>query len=91
MDWIRWAGILVGVLVAVALAIDAIGAWRWNNTTRTLLANLYNAAVVEEDSPYAELELANLPAPVQRYFRVALREGQPIIKSARFSHEGRLI
>jgi hypothetical protein len=88
MDWIKWAGILAGVVVAGALAIEDLSAWHWNKMTRALIANLYNTKAAEEDTPYTEFELANLPAPVQRYFRVALKEGQPIIKSARFSHAG---
>ena len=88
MDWMKWAGILAGVVVAGALAIDDIISWHWNKTTRALIANLCNTKAAEENTPYTELELANLPAPVQRYFRVALKEGQAIIKSARFSHAG---
>ena len=33
-------------------------------------------------------EIADLPQPVQRYFRAVLKEGQPLIAAARVSHEG---
>jgi hypothetical protein len=37
---------------------------------------------------YDPRELGLLPPPVQRYFRVVLREGQPLITGARFTHVG---
>jgi hypothetical protein len=33
-------------------------------------------------------EIADLPQPVQRYFRAVLKDGQPLIVAARVSHEG---
>ncbi|MEG4046649.1 DUF6920 family protein [Microcoleus sp. Pol17_C1] len=33
-------------------------------------------------------EIADLPQPVQRYFRAVLEDGQPLIATARVSHEG---
>ena len=33
-------------------------------------------------------EIADLPQPVQRYFRAVLKEGQPLIAAARVSHQG---
>ena len=39
---------------------------------------------------YSEAELAGLPAPVARYFRTALRDGQRIIRRARITWIGEL-
>ncbi len=88
MDWIKWVGISVGVLVTGALAIEDVSTWHWNKTTRALIGKLYNTRAARGEPLYSELELATLPAPVLRYFRIALKEGQPIIKTARFSHAG---
>jgi hypothetical protein len=37
---------------------------------------------------YDAREIEDLPAPVRRYFRAVLRDGQPIVSGARLSQEG---
>jgi len=46
-------------------------------------------AVADGPAPsYHETQLAGLPAPVQRYFRHVLPEGQPYLRGLRLRHDG---
>jgi len=86
MTWLLWLGlVLVLSLLAVAtVGLSAYGAKRWTGTTRTLTSRLEAARPGDRARPllparFDSRELEGLPAPVQRYFRAVLKEGQPII------------
>jgi hypothetical protein len=87
MTWLPWLGLVSCVLaaaVALALGLAVAGARRWANTTRALARKLEAARTDSKaHSPpatrYDSRELEGLPAPVQRYFRAVLKDGQPII------------
>ena len=84
MTWLLWLGLVLCLLVVVAVGLCAYGSTRWSDTTRTLISRI-DAARVDENAPspfpprYDSRELEGLPAPVQRYFRAVLKDGQPII------------
>ncbi|WP_114970841.1 DUF6920 family protein [Rhodoferax ferrireducens] len=84
MTWLLWLGLVLCLLVVVAVGLSAYGSRRWTDTTRRLTSRL-EAARVDEKAPspspprYDSRELEGLPAPVQRYFRAVLQDGQPII------------
>jgi hypothetical protein len=40
------------------------------------------------DKTFHQVQVQNLPEPVQRYFKYILKEGQPYISYARISHDG---
>jgi hypothetical protein len=83
MTWITW---LVGVLGALALALAglvALGASRWAVATQALLGQLEATRRQATAARYDARELEGLPAPVQRYFRAVLGDGQPIVAGAR--------
>lgn len=87
MTWLLWLGLVLCLLVVVAVGLSAYGSTRWTDTTRTLISRLEAARVDEKaQSPsplrYDSRELEGLPAPVQRYFRAVLKDGQPIIAAA---------
>lgn len=87
MTWQLWLGLVLWLLVAAAIGLAAYGSTRWTNTTRTLTSTLEAARIDEKtqspSSPrYDSRELEGLPAPVQRYFRAVLKEGQPLIAAA---------
>jgi hypothetical protein len=89
MTWQLWSGLLLCLLVAAAVGIRAYGARRWSDATLVLTGELEAARVrvgARGDPPrpthYHARELEGLPAPVQRYFRAALKDGQPIIAGA---------
>lgn len=66
---------VIGVRVAAALA----GSSRWNQATAVAASTLSTTAAREA---YREDSLGGLPAPVQRYFKRVLRDGQPFVRGA---------
>ena len=46
------------------------------------------AAAETPTNTYHEAQLAGLPAPVQRYFRHVLRDGQPYLRGLCLRHDG---
>lgn len=49
---------------------------------------LRQGGVVSTPATFSEAQLEGLPAPAMRYFRAVLRDGQPIVRRARFSQLG---
>ena len=88
MTSLLWLGVVLGVLVVIALGLRAVGAHRWAELIRTQTNQLELGRVdVQSPAPgplrsparFDARELEGLPAPVQRYFRAVLTDGQPII------------
>lgn len=85
-----WASIgaiaFVGGSYATALAF---GAWRWSVATGRLVAQLRAARVNPAIGRYDVAELVGLPAPVARYFRAVLTDGQRIVTAVTLTQRGR--
>ena len=85
MTWLLWLGVCLAVLALVAVGLTAFGERRWAGEMSDLHAKLEAGRVDGKSgaSPmpthYDARELEGLPAPVQRYFRAVLKDGQPII------------
>ncbi len=77
----------LGLASAVALAI-LLASVRWNGATRQLVEMLHQAIPTREITTVTFREFDQLPAPVARYLRLALKEGQPFIRSARIIQSG---
>ena len=75
-------------LVAVLLCARLYGAYRWNAETQELRARLDAARAPVRPQTVDFRELEGLPAPVQRYFRLALTEGRPMVAGVRVKHTG---
>jgi hypothetical protein len=88
MLWIAGLVVAVGVLTAAALGLAAYGNAHWADSTRTLLGRLEAARLPPTASHYDARELEGLPAPVQRYFRAVLKDGQRLITAATVEHTG---
>lgn len=83
--------VLVLTLLSTAAAIALIlslGAFRWKAATRQLLSGLEDGCLSVGPSHYHENDLAELPMPVQRYFRAVLQEGQEMIAGVDARHQG---
>ena len=77
----------VAIVAAVAGALIS-GTYRWQSETRGLRAGLDAARLPVEPRIVEFQELDGLPAPVQRFFRAVLTEGQPMIAGVRLRHTG---
>jgi hypothetical protein len=85
MTWLVWL-VVCGVALAIAaVGLTAFGEHRWAGEMTALQARLEAGRLDGKpgSSPpptrYDARELEGLPAPVQRYFRAVLKDGQPII------------
>ncbi|SNC66511.1 hypothetical protein SAMN06265337_1635 [Hymenobacter gelipurpurascens] len=81
---------LIPLLASVGLATAAGLWWSRYQAHRQLRRKVAQLFAQAEPSPevYVEARLAGLPAPVQRYFRHVLREGQPYLSGLRLRHTG---
>lgn len=89
IEMVSW---LVLSLVSLALlysVLAVVGAWRWSLETRRLFAQLDAAKATFGAARYDAGEIADLPAPVRRFFALALTDGQPIIRSGNMDMTGR--
>jgi hypothetical protein len=81
--------VMVFALVAILLVSARLyGAYRWNTGTQELWARLDAARVPVSPQTVDFRELEDLPAPVRRYFRAVLEEGQPMVAGVRVQHTG---
>ena len=87
MRWKVIAMVMVVLVFAVAMAI-LYATKRWQSDTRKLLARMEAAGVPITPTSYDPRELEGLPAPVQRYFRTVLKEGQPLVRAVSVEHTG---
>jgi hypothetical protein len=85
IGWLR--ATVLGLTTAVAAAL-VFGKARWRCATETLHARLEAARLPVEPVTYDAEELDGLPAPVQRYFRAVLRDGQPMVSAVRIGLVG---
>ena len=92
MTWLKWSGVALAVLIVVGAGAVAYGSWKWERGTEAILVQLEAARVPPSASKlpnrYDARELVGLPAPVQRYFRAVLTDGQPIIAAASLTQAG---
>lgn len=88
MSWILWLGLALAAIAAIIAGLAAYGAARWADATRALLRRLEGARLPATTPRYDAHELEGLPAPVKRYFRSVLKDGQPIIAAATVEHIG---
>ncbi|MEP7188179.1 MAG: DUF6544 family protein [Roseiflexaceae bacterium] len=82
---IRLIILSLAVIIAGALAY---GSRRWQSASNDMHAQLEAARRPISATTYSSAELIGLPAPVQRYFRAALTDGQPIILAVDVEHTG---
>ncbi|MEO6415291.1 MAG: hypothetical protein ABIP73_04580, partial [Gemmatimonadaceae bacterium] len=84
MNWMGWTALGIGLSVVAVAGLAAFGSSRWASATQEQMALLEAAKLPAITSRYDAREIDSLPAPVQRYFRAVLKDGQPLIAVATF-------
>ena len=83
----KTVGLLFVVMFSGLAMLMLAAGYRWNGETEA--ARLRLAKGIQTPALTVDLaELDSLPAPVQRYFRTALTQGQPMIQRVRLEEEG---
>jgi hypothetical protein len=90
---LMWLGIALAALAVLAIGLRAVGAARWAERIRVHTTRLESGSVdaqgrLPSPARFDAHELEGLPAPVQRYFRSVLTDGQPIIAAATIEMTG---
>ncbi|MCF8037057.1 MAG: hypothetical protein K9K62_09310 [Desulfobacteraceae bacterium] len=80
--------IIIGLVVVVIAVALVYGSVRWQSATQKMHRKLEAARLPVAVKTYNAQDLTGLPAPVQRYFRAALRDGQPMISAVSIKHTG---
>jgi len=93
MTVLMWLGFALGAVVAIALGLHVVGTARWGELVRTHTSLLESGSVGAQSrlpaaARFHAQELEGLPAPVQRYFRAVLTDGQPIIAAVTIEMTG---
>ena len=93
MTGLFWLGGVACLLALATVGLAALGSQRWADRMAALNHALEAGRNVERARPpqptrYDARELEGLPAPVQRYFRAVLKDGQPLIAAATISMTG---
>ncbi len=84
----KWAFLLFAGIVSATIIAWLFGVWRWRRHQATFHRRILAAQLPATVKTYHSGELDALPAPVQRYFRAVLQEGQAIVTSVRLSQRG---
>jgi len=89
-----WLRLTIAIIMLFGVAFGAafwIGTVRWNSVTSRMVEKLKETPSGQEAKTVSFRNFDKLPAPVARYFRMALKDGQPLVRSARVSHKGEFL
>ncbi len=89
-----WLRLALAIIIFFGLAFGAafwIGTIRWNSTTHAMVEKLLAKESPRNTKAVSFRSFDKLPAPAARYFRMALRDGQPLVRSARIVHHGEFL
>jgi hypothetical protein len=95
MTWLIWLCVGTGLLLIVDLGLQIVGADRWAELIRSHTGRLESGRVLDNFAPllparYNAAQLEGLPAPVKRYFRAVLNDGQPIVSAVSIDMTGKI-
>jgi hypothetical protein len=75
---------ILGLVMLTLLIGKIFSSMQFSKQIKTLFAHSKNIS----DQTFQKSQLEGLPEPVQRYFNLVLKEGQPYISSVRMKHDG---
>lgn len=87
MWWKIFLFVILGLTIIIAAAL-VYGSNRWQYATKEMHAKLEASHLPIGAKKYNVKDLIGLPAPVQRYFRLALKDGQSMVSAVRMEHTG---
>lgn len=86
--WLKAILLILLLLAIIILVVVFYGRVRWQSRTKKLHEEMQAARFQTSTKTYDPRDLADLPAPVQRYLRAVLKDGQPLVAAVRVNHTG---
>jgi hypothetical protein len=86
--WMKSIVIITIAIIVLFGLVSLYGKYQWQLGTDKLRAKLTGGRQAIHPKKYDSKELEGLPDPVQRFFRVVLKEGQPIVTAVDLSQQG---
>ena len=88
--WMQWIALIAVLLIGLVGLASFYGRYQWRWGTERLRAQLTSGRQSIQPQTYDSKELEGLPAPVQRFFRAVLKNGQPIVTAVNLSQQGQM-
>ncbi len=79
---------ILALLLVGVFGVLAFANYRWQAKTADLITRVNGPGAALPSGAFSAAELEGLPAPVKRYFRAVLSDGQPIVRRARLLQQG---
>lgn len=86
--WLKTITLVVVTLIVGIVCAGIYGSLHWQSDTEKLRSRVEAGRAPVVPATYSPRELDGLPAPVQRYFRAVLKDGQPMVAVVKITHEG---
>lgn len=86
--WIKTIIIITIAIIVLFGMLSLYGKYQWQSETDRLRAKLTSGRQAIYPKTYDSKELEGLPAPVQRFFRAVLTDGQPTVAAVKLSQQG---
>jgi hypothetical protein len=83
--------LVLAMLVLAAIAVLAVADYRWRSQSSAFVERLERGRASQANARFSPAELEGLPAPVARYLRMALRDGQPLVRSGHLTQTGEFL
>jgi hypothetical protein len=83
--------LILALVLVIAAGVLALAAYRWRSQTDDLVGRLTRGAAPGPRPAFSLAELEGLAAPVARYFRAVLRDGQPLVRNVRLTQTGEFL
>jgi hypothetical protein len=88
--WMQWIILTTVLLIGLIGLASLYGGYHWRLGTDRLRAQLTSGQQSIQTRTYDPKEIESLPAPVQRFFRAVLKDGQAIVKTVNLAQQGQI-
>jgi hypothetical protein len=88
--WIKSIVIITALIIVLIGLASLYGRYQWRSGTDRLRAQLTSGRQSIQPQTYDSKELEGLPAPVQRFFRAVLKDGQAIVTAVNLAQQGQI-
>jgi hypothetical protein len=88
--WMQWIILTTVLLIGLIGLASLYGGYNWRLGTDRLRAQLTSGQQSIQPKIYDPKEIEGLPAPVQRFFRAVLKDGQSIVTAVNLAQQGQI-